>query len=531
MNTQTQLSQLGLSLVDSLHKIDTYERNILANKGRETIRIPTVGSAISTAYEQLRNASEFAEDELLQQRAIRRYLKRELSFHTKIPTNKLAEELVTELTQAEYLQNDHTTKSDIKAISDSIKVYYGAYWKYVEREPNYTKRTLFQNWILDVLAVRAEQTLQSHFRQLMFAHFAFSYLNGKVPMKKMVRGSEKIKPDDYTILLYIAIHSAILKSDQATIRVALLDSYRIDINNPDEFVTFNQRVDKLASSKTAVYTARIVSTNGATLRFIYTGFYNSDSLISTDALKSPETLEYALRQHIEQEYSLLNRRLDRGIIRSIFFLLITKSVIGIAVEVPFDILVTGAIIWVPLIINLFFPSVFIALSRLTLSTPINRNTESIINQAINIFFKNDHEIYKVRIPKGPSSIGFNFIYAISFIIAFTGLSYILYLLDFNIIQGIIFFIFLSTASFLSFRLSRQIHELEVVHTSQGSLSLIRDIIYMPFIFVGQQISYHYSQVNIVATILDILIELPLKTILRLVRQWVTFLNAKKDELI
>ena len=53
----------------------------------------------------------------------------------------------------------------------------------------------------------------------------------------------------------------------------------------------------------------------------------------------------------------------------------------------------------------------------------------------------------------------------------------------------------------------------------------------PFIAVGQQISYRYSQVNIVATILDLLIELPLKTILRLVRQWTQFLNQKKDELI
>jgi hypothetical protein len=54
---------------------------------------------------------------------------------------------------------------------------------------------------------------------------------------------------------------------------------------------------------------------------------------------------------------------------------------------------------------------------------------------------------------------------------------------------------------------------------------------MPFIYVGQQISYRYSQINIVATILDLLIELPLKTTLRLIRQWVNFLNAKKDELI
>lgn len=531
MNQQTQLSQLGVALVDSLRKIEAYEKQRLTRRERETLHIPTVGSTISTAYEQLRNASEYAEDELLQQRAIRRYLKRELSFHTKVPTARLAEELVTELTQAEYLQNDQTTGSDVKAISQYIKVHYEAYWTYAGTEASQIKRTAFQNWILDTLSVRIEQTLRSHMKQLMFAHFAFTYLQDKVPIKKMKRDDDKLKTSDHPIILYIAIHRAILKSDTATIRVALMDSYRKDITDIEEFSSFNATLDRLFGLKTTAHTARIVSRNGAALRFIYTGFYNSDAPISIDALRNEDTLDYALRQHIEREYALLNRKLDRGIIRSIVFLLITKSIVGLGIEIPYDILVMGAIIWIPLIINLLFPAIFITISRFALTTPVNRNTEAVINQVSNILFENDKELYAVKFPKESKSIGFNIAYVLTFMLVFGGLSYILYLLEFNIVQGIIFFVFLSTASFLSFRLSRQIHELEMVHASQGSLSLIRDIIYMPFIYVGQQISYHYSQVNIVAAVLDILIELPLKTILRLVRQWVSFLNAKKDELI
>lgn len=531
MNQQTRLSQLGVALVDSLQKIDAYEKQTNSRKSKDTLHIQTVGSTLSTAYEQLRNASEYAEDELLQQRAIRRYLKRELSFHSKIPTTNLAEELVTELTQAEYLQNDQTTRADVRLISKHIKEHYDAYWQYAAEEPRMAKRVAFQDWILDVLAVRCEQTLQSHARQLLFAHFAFTYLHTKMPMKKIVRDDEKIKHDGYPLILYIAIHRAILKSGTATIRVALLDSYRKDITHIKEFVAFNEKIDRLSTTKTVAYTSRIVSRNGAALRFIYTGFYSSDNPISVDALKSEDTLDYALRGHIEYEYDQLNRRLDRGIIRSIIFLLITKSIVGIAIEIPYDIITHGSIIWLPLMINLFFPSVFITISRLALTTPSARNTDTVINQVINMLFKNDHELYSIRIPKESSSIGFNIAYGITFLLVFAGLSYILYLLHFTIVQGIIFFIFLSTASFLSFRLSRQINELEVVHTSQGSLSLLRDIVYMPFIYVGQQISYRYSQINIVATILDLLIELPLKTTLRLIRQWVNFLNAKKDELI
>lgn len=531
VSEKPNLSQLGLALVDSLRQIEAYEKATNARRERDTVHVPTVGSTLSTAYEQLRNASEYAEDSLLQQRAIRRYLKRVLSFHAKISTNSFADEMVTELTQAEYLTNDYVTKRDINEISDNINHYYDAYWRYADSEHRAAKRQAFQKYILDILAVRCEQTLKSHIRQLMFAHFAFSFLHDKVPLKKLRRDKETISDSDFSIVLYTAIHRAILKSDSMTIRTGLIDSYRINLSNLDEFYSFNKRLDELFESKTTAYTTRIIGKNGAALRFIYTGFYADDSPLAEQTLKTPDTLEHGLRNHIEHEYVQLDKRLNKGILRSIVFLLITKSIIGIAIEVPYDYFIYGSIIWVPLLLNLFFPSIFIALSRLTLSSPNARNTSAVINQVTSILFNDSQDAPAIKMPKESSSVGFNTAYAFTFLLVFAGLSYILYLLHFNLVQGIIFFIFLSTASFLSFRLSRQIHELETVNANQGTISLIRDIIYMPFIYVGQQISYRYSQVNIVAMVLDILIELPLKTVLRLVRQWMHFLNAKKDELI
>lgn len=528
--TATHLSQLGHLLADSLKKIESYEAQALARRGKETIHIPTVGNTLSTAYEQLRNASEYAEGDLLQQRAIRRYLNRVLSFHDKVPTKHLADELVAELTQAEYLANDHTTKSDVKAISQHIKRYYNAYWDYAERESNLTKRTAFQKWMLDVLAVRCEQTLQSHIRQLLFAHFAVTYLHDKVDRKRLLKNREKISDHDMPVVLYIAIHRALLKSDNATIRTALIDSYRQDIDDIDQFVEFNNKLDRLFEANTTVNATRVVSKNGATLRFIYSGFYRTDAPLTLNSLKSPEALEQNMHRHIEDEYTALDKKLDVGIVRSIMFLLITKGIVGFAIEVPYDMFISGEILWMPFMVNLLFPAIFIAFTRLTLTRPVDRNTTAVINQATTMLFGDAKDI-PIRVQKDSSSIGFNTVYALIFLLVFAGLTYLLYSIQFNLVQGIIFFVFLSTASFLAFRLSRQIHELEVVNTPQGSLSLLRDIIYMPFIYVGQQISYRYSQVNIIAMVLDILIELPLKTILRLVRQWTQFLNEKKDELI
>ena len=140
-----------------------------------------------------------------------------------------------------------------------------------------------------------------------------------------------------------------------TIRAALCSSYQIDSANTEEFYDFNQKLDDIFEANTTAYTTRIVGRNGAALRFIYTGFFRNDAAVDIKTLTSPDTLEYALRTHIESEYIALDKRLDKGILRSIVFLLITKSIVSIAIEVPYDLFVHGAIVWLPLAINLLFP--------------------------------------------------------------------------------------------------------------------------------------------------------------------------------
>jgi hypothetical protein len=111
------------------------------------------------------------------------------------------------------------------------------------------------------------------------------------------------------------------------------------------------------------------------------------------------------------------------------------------------------------------------------------------------------------------------------------MSYILSLLHFSVLQGIIFFIFLSTVSFLGFRLVYMIRELQLVNEQPGILGTLRDFFYLPFIIVGQWVSRKYAKLNVITYLLDIAIELPLKTFLRLLRQWTQFLNEKHDELL
>jgi hypothetical protein len=139
--------------------------------------------------------------------------------------------------------------------------------------------------------------------------------------------------------------------------------------------------------------------------------------------------------------------------------------------------------------------------------------------------------YTLRFRTKPISGMAQFVYSVLFFVPLAAIAYVLALLNFNVVQGIIFLVFLSTVSLLGFRLSRMVRELELVTKEPGLLTAAFDFFRLPFIVAGQWISGRYSRLNLVAYVMDIVIELPLKTVLRLMRQWTRFLSDKHDEII
>jgi hypothetical protein len=233
---------------------------------------------------------------------------------------------------------------------------------------------------------------------------------------------------------------------------------------------------------------------------------------------------------IRAEYARVSNRIKQGIIKSIAFLIITKVIIGIVIEIPYDRMVHGEILWLPLGINLLFPPLYMIALSLMLPMPGPANTRALIRNIEQLIYGEEPD--KILLRKGKKRFGtaFNVIYALLFLAVFGGATWLLVSLDFSVLHLAIFFVFLSTASFLGFRLTKMVREIEVIDADQNALTITRDILYMPFVVVGHWISDKYGKMNIMTLILDMIIELPLKTILYLVRQWAAYITSKKDEL-
>jgi hypothetical protein len=518
------LNPIGSQLSDDIAAARSQKKNqVTLASSAQTMHVVGAGATLTAAYEQLRTAAEYAEEHVLLQRAIRRFYRRLFVLRDKTQVATSGEGLVIELTHAGYIPNDTVTESDVADVSDLAKQYYDVYVHLLNNRT--LSREQIDHWTYELLAVEIEWKLNSDTYQQAFIQFAHNYFSESIDYSQVF----KTKPEGVEIALYIAVHRALLKSDDASLRLGLLKRFRHEVSRDDSYIAINSQIDELLGSDVTEKLFRLVDRRGAHLRVLR---HMMDDATDLDVLlRNREQMLLAFERQVAAEYETINTRVNSGILKSVVFLIITKFLIGLAVEIPYDYLVFGTILWLPLAINLLFPPLYMVLLRATMMLPGNANTKRLVEQIDDTLYGQKTNKLLVRRAGQEFGTGYSIVYGVFFAIVFGGVAFVLWkFLDFDLMHLLIFFIFLSAASFLGFRLSRMIREIESIETHQNGVTLVRDFLYMPFVVVGRFLSDKYSKVNIVALALDMLIELPLKTILRLVRQWAAFISAKKDQL-
>lgn len=517
MNT---LNSRAKKFVTALSQAQHYRDHTTATESSaEMYHVVGAGRTISMLYEQVRNAAEYSEDHLLLQRAIRRFYTRLFITGDIKQLEESGEELVTELTLSGYIANDSVPRGKVTLLTEIAAEYYEAYGA-MKRSP----RTI-QAWVVDVLAIEVHSHLTDYLVRESFEQFVFEHFKDSIDVASLYG---KNVPKDYELLLFVAVHRAILKSDDATIRWALLRRFGSAPKKRAEYERRNGAIDDLLTSKNNKYLGRMVNREGAVFRILWQTIERNDDIITT--LEKPGSFLQLFEDTVNMTYEDIEHRMNRGVVRSIIFLIITKAIIGVAIEVPYDMWMHGEIAWLPLAVNLALPPLYMLLLRLTLIMPGPVNTRALVSQADTLLYGKKQPRYEA--PKTSSQYGviFNVVYALLIIGIFGLASWLLIQIGFTIVHLVIFFVFFCTASFLGFRLSRNIREVETVESGINGVAMVRDFIYLPFAVVGQKLSQGYAKFNIIAIILDMVIELPLKAVLSLIRRWGSFISSKKDEL-
>lgn len=526
--TGAQLSDDGRLLHGVLmHAQSNSKARTEALKGK-AYHVSSVGGIVGNTYEKIRNSTEYTEDHLLLQRAIRRYLYRNLFIDIRISDPQLVEEMVVELTHGGYLPDDSVTTAQIHELKRVISKFHAIA---EEMSQSGTPMQKVQIWILDILSVECEWIFNDPSYLFAYSHFAQKYILTKIGAQ-YDNGEVHDNNSDISFIYHIAVLRNLLKADKATIRTMLMEIYRVP-HTAASLGKFNEHFDAQFLSE-AIKTANVVVNRmGAPLRIIRSTFFENTKHDPSIIHKQAALLSL-IDENIRFNYRIAERKLNNGILKSIIFLIITKVLIGVAIEVPVDILLYGSIVWLPLLINLLAPPLFIIFQRLTLRIPGERNTTAIREYVRDMLYadsnNHSHKSLHVSTVNSSTSRTFGIVYALASLVIFSFFIWRLVGWGFNPVQMIIFFVFLSTATFLGFRLSLLVKDLELVRADQNLLGAVRDFIYTPFIILGQWLSGKYAQFNIISLLLDLAIELPLKTVLRRIRQWMQFLDEKKETL-
>jgi hypothetical protein len=492
------------------------------NASGDPIEMSGAGKTLSSAYEQLRNAAEYTEGRIILQRAIRRFYKR-LLFVVKRRPEDVGQELIIELVLSGYLQEGQHHTATAEAISKLAVEYVDIYHRL--RQAHVSPNLALQ-WILAVLSVRTEDLLRPYAYNLALVTFAYEHFSDQLPKRDIV-GLDKEAEEDYEVALYVAVHQALLKSNIDVVRADLLRLFSSDSSDIHAYAQWNERVDRLYTSPLTARLKRLISRNGAPFR-ILKGLIDDDPNLP-DILSDQEKFMNTYGRQITKEYARVDRRLNKGLAKSIVFIFITKTLIGVGVEVPFDLLVYGSIALLPLTINLLFPPFYMASIRLGITMPSSADARATLHYIEELLYGDNPPVLNLRERAKPSPFT-KVISTLLFLVPLAITTIILDRLGFNTLQMLIFFIFFSTASFLGFRLSSIVRELKMSSPDTHLPALLLDFFYLPFIQSGQWLAGKYAKVNIVGDFLDFAIELPLKTVLRTIRLWMRFLNEKHDEL-
>jgi hypothetical protein len=514
---QPQLTPEGELLVRNL---DTAEAQIPNTEG-DKIHVSGVAGTLYFAYEQLRNIAEYTEQHLIMRATIERFLKRHMQF-TEQP-KKLGFELVEELTQERYIGNDTVTQHTINRIDDYIDYYIQLHLTLHNGIHKVSKEETTR-WTIQAASVAVEQLLAPAHKTEAFINFAYAHCLKAIDHTEF----ENVAEEEFQIAVYCATHRGLIKSDIATTRAYYITANPESARTADEFIRVNRLIDKLFDAPITIRLSRLIGRNGAPLRIIREVGQAQDSAL---IVRQPAKLASYIGAVADEQYQKTHSRLVKSIVRTLIFVFITKAAIGLLIEIPYDIWKHGMVLVTPLLVNMVFPPLYMATAIWAVKKPDQFNTDAIRKQIERILYSGENEVH-YRIPKRDISsalrLAFRLIYTLAYAASFGLAVWILLRLDFSFVHIGVFFLFFSAVSFFRFRLIQQSRELDINDRRESVFDIIGDFFYTPFIKLGEWLSARYRKINVLTTILDLLIEMPLKTTLRILQEWVRFMRDKRE---
>ena len=491
----------------------------------ETVKTTEAATALAVAYEAARNAVEFRSEHLIRQAAIVRILRRRLILRET--SEKVAPLLIRELVWARYLKDDSVPITKITEIENIIDKYQIVFKSASEKD--------LKEWLLQLAGCEIEESLVFNPYPQLLINFVTESFQPRISISGVSDGKEK------DIQVYIAVERSFAKNSETYISYHLLKGIF-----PEWLRTLPEgakgEYNKLLEAKKEIdshlgFPLKLEMKRGVGKMIVPFNVIREMVIREPEVflknIENKEDFKKMASDLLEELYTENRGKSVRASTRSIIYIFLTKMILGLALELPFD-LFMGTTNFLALGINLLFPPSLMFLLNAKIRTPGNENTEQIIEK-IDEYLYSDNKARVIEIGRKKKTNTlvervFYLIYMAIFIGIFVFIIWGLERLNFNIVSQAIFLFFLCVVSFFAYRVRSISKDYIYQESREGIISSSVDFLFLPIIRVGSWLSSQIAKLNVLGFIFDFIIEAPLKAFLAVLEEWVHFVRAKKEEI-
>jgi hypothetical protein len=256
--------------------------------------------------------------------------------------------------------------------------------------------------------------------------------------------------------------------------------------------------------------------------------------ILADRKKLWQEVDMTCREKYQQSKS----KLQILAFKSLIYIFVTKMLFAIILEYPVSLWLYNEVNLVSIAINSLFPPILMFVIVMIFKLPGEENTARIYYRIIEIIdadksFENTKtfNLTKKKKEKRPVLVfGFTIFYTMTFVITFFLINRMLTLIHFNAVSQAIFIFFVTVITFFSYRIKQVVREYRLIER-EGVLAPIGDFFFMPIVSIGKFFSAQLGRLNFFTVLFDFLLEAPFKLIIEVIEEWITFVRARKEEIV
>lgn len=506
------------------HKEHHGRQEEYGTQGTENIHVDEIASKVATFYDKFRNLIQYREAHLLRKGSVERILRKRILLNTD--DGQFAQAFIKDLIRSGYLPNDTLPDSTIPRVQRVIDNLL--FFLHYESEHGGEGHRQTSAWLINLFVPALEDELFPVPEGRITAELMYEVMRKRLVLKKIPLNDDEVKTQ-----LFIATQHAALRLDNDQMEYILLKFLypnwgRMTDGELRETAprlgALRKDVQDTLKNRFGRYFLKMCQREKAPFQLV-------GDLILEDKLLDDDS-DAELRRLYAERAERVAQQLKKLAFFSVLSFLISKVVVALALEIPFDRLLGYPFSAINTAINILFPPLLMLLIVAFVRPPSDKNFALVTTEVDHIISRDNPRTYVVAAPESARGFTAALVYA-AYGIALIAVLYVIVKVllwaAFSPFSIVIFLLFTSMIVATGVKINNRAKEMSLEKRKSTFLGFLADLVIIPFMAIGQWVISGLSHFNVIVIAFDFFIELPLGFFVEFIENFRKFIDAKKEE--